>query len=360
MTQPPSDRLPFRVPPPAWATGAVVLVATAVVAWARVGLLGLPSAPAGLTLERSGLAELSRMKRLNDWIWASADQDDAQPGAEPAAGPATASVERLEAARLVRRGRLAVEGGDVPAGLEQMRRGIELAPDDLVLGNAYRMVAFSQRRAFLNAAKQQGSLTPEFPPHLDRQPIAYFEGLDRRHPCRETKLQLALAWVDEMLLFPALEIKAPASVEAVDILTRLLEGGEDAYVPALFARGLNHLHRPARLVWPESRRTAPDAAAQDIGKCVAIGRKLGAGSPKLQATLAMALGDAYVKAGRFGNARSWWQIAQNLCRDRDVHDAVFRRYGWPDEQTLDRLEEELDRCRSELDHPMTDLAMMWN
>ena len=163
-----------------------------------------------------------------------------------------------------------------------------------------------------------------------------------------------------MLLFPALEIKAPASVQSVDLLTQVLDKDYPAYVPALFARGLNHLHRPARLVWPESARTPKDAAARDIGRCVAIGRRLGAGSARLQATLALSLGDAYVKAGRLNVARSWWQIAQNLCRDEDLQTAVRRRYAWQNEEILDRLEDELDRGRSELDHPMTDLALMWN
>jgi hypothetical protein len=162
-------------------------------------------------------------------------------------------------------------------------------------------------------------------------------------------------------LFPALEIKAPSSVEAVDLLSDLIDHGHAAYVPALFARGLNHLHRPARLVWPESAKTPRDAAVQDIGRCVAIGRKLGAGSPRLQATLAMTLGDAYVKAGEPSVARSWWQVAQNLARsDSSLQEAVRRRYGWNDEEILDRLEEELDRSRSQLDRPMTDLALMWD
>ena len=117
-----------------------------------------------------------------------------------------------------------------------------------------------------------------------------------------------MAWVDEMLLFPALEIKAPSSVQAVDLLTQVIDQGNAGYVPALFARGLNHLHRPARLIWPESAKTRRDAAAQDIGRCVAIGRHVSAGSARLRATLALSLGDAYVKDGRLNVARSWWQI----------------------------------------------------
>ena len=93
---------------------------------------------------------------------------------------------------------------------------------------------------------------------------------------------------------------------------------------------------------------------------MAIGRKLGVGSARLQAIMAMTLGDAYVKAGRFGVARSWWQIAQNLCHDDDMQQAVRRRYAWNDEEILDQLEAELDRARTNLEQPMTDLAMMWN
>jgi tetratricopeptide (TPR) repeat protein len=148
-------------------------------------------------------------------------------------------------------------------------------------------------------------------------------------------------------------------VESVKILTQLIEGQDPYYVPALYGRGLNHLHRPARLVWPEADKTPPDAAVQDISRCIAIGRKFGVGSPRLQATLAISLGDAYVKIGKYSNARSWWQIAQNLCPEASVQAAVRRRYAWKDEEILDRLEEELDRARGALDTPMTDLRIMW-
>jgi hypothetical protein len=49
---------------------------------------------------------------------------------------------------------------------------------------------------------------------------------------------------------------------------------------------------------------------------------------RLQATLAISLGDTYVKIGKYSNAPDWW---------------VRRRYAWKDEEILDRLEEELAR-----------------
>lgn len=335
-----------------WAAAMVLIAVSAVVAWSRVGVLDLPPVPKGLTLDDAGLADLASLMQVDAYVRGTADASTLD---DPGLTAAT-----REAARLVREGTEAVERGDAAAGLELMRQGVRLDPSNTVFPNAYRMVTFRLKRAYLGAAKRRAALTPEFPPHLADQPIVFFEELDRHRGTRETKLHLALAWVDHMLLFPALEIKAPASVEAVDLLTEMLDRGREGYVPALFARGLNHLHRPARLVWPESAGTPKDAAAQDIGRCVAIGRKFGVGSRKLQATLAIALGDAYVKAGRLGVARSWWQIAQNICGDQGVQDAIRRRYGWHDEEILDRLEEELDRSRAELDRPMTDLAMMWN
>lgn len=312
-----------------WLSVGAVVAVMAALAWWRVGLLDLPRIPSRVTAGGAGL----------DGLESSQEVDRAVRDA------IRSSRERL---------------GEGEALLEEIRSRVLKAPASLPLGNAYRMEVFRMRRDFLNASRAAGNLTPQFPPHLDKQPIEFFEELDRAHPSRETKLQLALAWVDEMLLFPALEIKAPSSVQSVDVLTELLnEPGNEYYVPALFARGLNHLHRPARLVWPESSKTPIDAAARDIAKCVAIGRKVKAGSTRLQAIMAMTLGDAYVKAGRYSVARSWWQIAQNISHDDEIQQSVRRRYGWSNEEVLDKLEEELDRARTNLQQPMTDLALMW-
>jgi len=338
-----------------WVIPALTFVVLAGVAWSRVGLLDLPSVPRSLTLGDAGLSDLSSQARLDDYLRAATTQSTT-------ANDATSlglSDKTVSAASAVRDGMRAVQRGDVLDGLERMREGIRLDPTNLVLTNAYRMVVFGLQREWLRAERERGSIMPQFPPHLDGEPIRFFEELDRKQSTRETKLNLALAWVDRMLLFPALEIKAPSSVEAVKLLTEIIDDGNPGYVPALFARGLNHLHRPARLVWPEADKTPPDAAARDIGLCVAIGRKFGVGSNRLQAALAMALGDAYVKAGRYDVARSWWQIAQNMSRDAAIQESIRRRYGWSDGEILDRLEEELDRARAELDDPMTDLALMW-
>jgi hypothetical protein len=334
-----------------WLLALVVLFAvTAVVAWSRVGMLNLPAPPDGLTFEDAGFAGLKDMQAVDHLIKAAAIAEG------PDALPATAD----DAVRAVVEGLRRIRAGDTVDGLERMREGIRLDPDNLVLANAYRMETFRLRRAYLKQARAGLMLTAEFPPHLEKQPILFFEGLVADHPSRETRLHLALAWVDLMLLFPALEIKAPASVESVSLLTEILDGGDPGYVPALFARGLNHLHRPARLVWPEAAETPIDAAVQDIGRCVAIGRMYDVGSDRLRAGLAVALGDAYVKTGRYDVARSWWQIAQNLCADDHLRAAVRRRYAWTNDDMLDCLEAELDRSRADLGRPLSDLSFMWN
>jgi tetratricopeptide (TPR) repeat protein len=330
---------------PAWIVGLILAGAVAAYAWTRVGLFDLPTVPGDVTLSAAGLNGLPAMKQLDDALHAP------EPGYSPQApvlSPAAASV---------RAGLSLIQSGRAEEGLGKMREGIESEPANLVLANAYRMVAFQLRRDLL--LKLRATPTITFPAWIEKEPLEFFEILDKRHPSRETKLNLALAWVDLMLLFPALEIKAPSSVESVKILTQLIDGSDAYYIPALYGRGLNHLHRPARLVWPEADKTPPDAAARDIARAIAVGRKFGVGSPRLQATLAISLGDAYVKVGKNSNARSWWQIAQNLCPDASIQAAVRRRYAWKDEEILDRLEEELDRARGALDAPMTDLRIMW-
>ncbi len=332
----------------AWkAAGALLFAGLAALAYFRGGLLGLPAVPAGLTGDKAGLANLGALGERARALESAAGAGDA----------AAAAVSDPALARAAR-GLAALRRGDVSHGLEMVHRAIRLAPDDLVLGNAYRMAVFHLRRDALADAARRQTLAERLPPALEHEPIAFLEGLRLEHPSRETTLQLALAWVDELLLFPALEIKAPASVESVNLFSEVL--AEDPYyVPALFGRGLNYLHRPARLVWPESRKAAPGAASRDLGLCVAFGRKVGGAPPRLVATLALTLGDAYAKEGRPQRARSWWQIAENASRDPELLQAVRRRFGWQDQEMLARLEAELEGRMLDLEHPLTDLSVMW-
>lgn len=327
------------------ALGVTGLFGVAIAAWRQGGLLGLPAVSSGVTSESAGFSGLDGMKRIDRYL---RQTNNIVPAAQTPA-----------CAQLVGQGLSDIATGNVSFGLQRMRDGLLQCPNDLVLGNAFRMTLFQLKREALAVARKEGLYNARLPDHLRDDPIMTLAAIARTHPSREAKLQLALAWVDQMLLFPALEVKAPSSVEAVKILTEVLDQ-EPLYVPALFGRGLNHLHRPSRLVWPESEHVLPDAAVQDIGRCVAIGRQLNIGSSRLQATLALTLGDAYVKAGRLESARSWWQVAQNLDRAEDMAQAVRRRFGWSNETIIDQLEAELDRSRSELDRPLSDLSFMWN
>lgn len=321
--------------------GIALIVALAALALMRGGLLGLPPPPPGTTHERAGLTDLAAL----------AARARALESAQPPAGADSALVIAASGIADLRR-------GAIGPGLASLRRALEIAPRDRVIGNAYRMEVFRLRRAVMADAAGRETLAPRMPPALEGQPIVFLDALHRAHPSRETTLQLALAWADEIVLNGALEIKAPASVESVKWFTEILRD-DPAYVPALYGRGLNYLHRPARLVWPEREKAPPDAASRDFGACVAIGRALGGASPRLVASLAMALGDSFAKEGRPNRARSWWQIGQSACGDRDLRDAFRRRFTWQDGELLDRLEEELQGRMLDLDHPMTDLAIMW-
>ncbi|MGH7864886.1 MAG: hypothetical protein ACREQB_07845, partial [Candidatus Binataceae bacterium] len=325
--------------------GALMAMLVALAVW-RGGLLDLPAAPRDVTADQAGLANLpelaDRARTLESLV----------NGQSVAAAPSDSAFTRAVA------GLAAIRRGDAAQGLALLRSGVTLAPADLVLGNAFRMAAFQLRRAHLTDARGRETLVARIPSWLEREPIATLERLHASHPQRETALQLALAWVDELILFPALEIKAPASVESVNLLSELLQR-EPAYVPALYGRGLNYLHRPSRLEWPEARKAAPDAASRDLGLAVAIGRRIGGGSPELVATLALTLGDALAKEGKADRARSWWQIAANTHREPALVDATRRRFAWRDDEMLDRLEAELEGRMADLDHPLTDLSIMW-
>ena len=325
-----------------WAAAGLALAVLLAIALWRGGLLDLPAAPARVTAESAGLEGLSSLRQRAARLERAAQRE----------------VDPDPALSMAGRGLAAFRGGDLRSGFDAMRSSLRLAPHDLVIGNAFRMTVFHLRRAALADPLRRETLAERLPTELADEPIATLEELVRQHPSRETRLQLALAWVDQLMLFPALEIKAPASVQSVNLLDSLL-AEDPTYVPALYARGLNFLHRPARLVWPEARKAPRDAASRDLGLCVAIGRRIGGAPPQLIATLALALGDAHAKEGHPERARSWWQIAQNQSRDPALLEAIRRRFGWRDEEMLDRLEAELEHRMLDLEHPLTDLSMMW-
>lgn len=337
-----ANRARVRLSPTTVVIGLAAVAALAGLALWRGGMLDLPGVPAGLTASQAGLADLALLRGRALRLEAPAGHDE---GVDPAMA-------------LAAEGLAAVRRGEAEQGLEKLCEALSRKPRDLVIGNAYRMAVFHLRRTWLADVTRRETLAKRLPPYLEREPVATLERLRREHPSRETTLQLALAWVDELMLFPALEIQAPASVESVNLLSEVL-ASDPVYVPALYGRGLNYLHRPARLVWPEARKAAPDAASRDLALCVAIGRRIGGAPPRLVATLALALGDAYAKEGRPGHARSWWQIAQNSSRDSALLESIRRRFAWQDDEMLDRLEAELEGRLLDLEQPLTDLSVMW-
>ncbi len=325
--------------------GMVLLGLLVVVAYLRSGLLDLPAVRKGVTAMDAGLLGLNEMKAMDEVV-ATGRASDGRNGAIAIAALGVAHI-RL---------------GESERGIRQLQKAVQTDPTNLVLGNTLRMEVLQLKRRWLRERADNGEIALDFPDYLNDEPIRFFRELVRTHPTREAKLQLALGLVDHMLLFPALEIKAPASVEAVEILTDILRDrkiNNAYYIPALYARGLNYLYRPFNLVWPEKIAAPPDAASKDLAAVVAIAQKVGVGSNTLKAEVALTLGDAYAKEGKSSLARSWWQIANNMVQDKRLRERVFLRLKWPDDDMRTNLEQVFERQMEDLDHPLSDLRFMW-
>ncbi len=325
--------------------GIVLVGALGAAAYLRSGLLNLPTVRAEVTPKNAGLLGLDVMKATDAIVSAGRAGDDAN---------GVVAIAALGVAQ--------IRQGESEQGVGKLKDAVRADPANLVLGNALRMEVLQLKRQWMNNSADNGEIALSFPDYLHDEPVRFFRELVKTHPMRETQLQLALSLVDHMILFPALEIRAPASVESVDILTRILK--DDAidhayYVPALYARGLNYLYRPFNLVWPERLAAAPDAASSDLATVVAIAQKVGVGSDALKAEAALTLGDAYAKEGRPNLARSWWQIANNMIKDDTFRERVFLRLQWRDEEIQTHLEQLFERQMQDIDHPLSDLRFIW-
>jgi hypothetical protein len=327
-----------------------VIAVVAAAALLRGGLFGLPRPPAGVNAESAGLAHLDRIRERAAALEAA--------GSGTTAAPATAGATDDQAFAVAAEGMRLIHAGDHATGFARLREAFESVPRDLVIGNAYRMAALHLKSRYMADPSLGATETERIPDWLAREPLATIERVHERSAEREVTLQYAMAWADEIVLFHALEIQAPANVESVRLLSELLER-EPAYVPALYGRGLGYLHRPARLFWPEARKAPPNAASRDLGLAVAIGTKIGGATPRLRSRLTLALADAYGKEGQASRARSWWQVAQNIGKDSWLQEAVRRRFAFQDADLLDRLEVELEHRLADLEDPLTDLAIMW-
>jgi hypothetical protein len=340
----PSPRL-GRVP---IAAALVLGLALFAVAYWRGGLLDLPPVPSGVTPEAAGLHNVAIMRERARALEAMVNQAAVK-------GAALKGDIRLAKAA---EGLAAVRRGEGEHGLQTLREALSAQPDDLVIGNAYRMAVLSLRRSALANGASRETLAEHLPPYLERESIATLERLYREHPSRETGLQLAIAWIDEIVLSPKPEPAYAAALASTKLLNEIL-ARDPSYIPALYSRGINYLNFPARLPPMQAMKPVPDAASRDLALCVAIGRRIGGGSPQLAGMLARALGDAYAKEGQPQRARSWWQLAQNASRDPDLLEGVRRRYTWRDDELIDQLEAERDVRALDLDHPPTDLSPMW-
>lgn len=317
---------------------------------------GLPEVPASVSARASGLdglqslaEESERLKRA-DCRSGRATPSDASP--EDRASPEDPLEMACQALSLLAQDHR-------PEGIRALAGALEKRPADLVIGNAYRMAVYQLTRKSLAEKKARGERTPELPEFLRGEPLATLERTATRAPGREIRLQIALAYVDRMVLSPALEIKAPASIDSVHMFTAILEK-DPYYVPALVGRGLNYLYRPRNLVWPEHPGPTPDAASRDLSLAAAVGAKVGGAPPRLKGLILAMLGDACAHEGRVGVARSWWVLARETSGDAGIRAEIGARMTWLDPEVPDRLEDRLEERMADMENPVGDLSFLWS
>jgi tetratricopeptide (TPR) repeat protein len=346
-----SRRSPFLRPVPI-ALAVVLGLGLAIVAYRRGGVLDLPPVPSGVTIEAAGLDNLGALRERARALETMTSRADVRGAV------LEGDVHLAKAAE----GLAAVRRGEGEPGLQKIREALSEQPDDMVIGNAYRMSVMSLRRSALAKGANRETLAERLPAYLQGEPVATLDQLYRKHPSRDTGFQLALGWVDDILLTPKPEARVVAGLASMRLLNEIL-AKDPYYVPALCARGAGYLNPPARIdfipAWRETLRPVPNAASRDLALCVAIGRYVGAGSAHTAAEQAINLGDAYAKEGQPERARSWWQLAQNASRDADLLEAVRRRYNWRDSELVEQLEAEREVRAADLDHPLTDLSPTW-
>jgi hypothetical protein len=264
-----------------------------------------------------------------------------------------------EAAQQARMAQEQIDRDDPAGKIAALASLVEANPGNLVLGNAFRMEVYRQKRDFLGAARARGERSPAFPEALRAEPLATLRRIAAKEKTTAIGVQLGLAYVDLMVLDPALEVRAPASIDSVHAFTAVLE--DHPYdLPALVGRGLNHLNRPRNLVWPEHPAPPADAASRDLALATAVGAKVGGASPRVKGVLLLLLGDAYAHEGQAGLARSFWTLAAEATNDRGVQSELALRAGWPEPEIPDRLEARLEERMTELDAPVSDLAFLWD
>ncbi len=315
-------------------------------------LTGLPPVPETLTAAAAGVDRID--------LWVAQSRLLRQPFTVNDA----ARIDAAAAAAPIDRARLAIwlwsEQHEGPRALDRMRQALSADPTDMVIGNACRMLVYDMQRSYLADAKRRGERNPPLPKFLSGEPLTTLQTLAATAAGREIRLQIALAYVDRMVLYPALEIKAPASIDSVRMLTSILQGDDRHYLPALFARGLNYLHRPRNLVWPEKPAPAADAASRDLGLAAAVGAQVGGAPDSLRGLLLMTLGDAHAHQGEITAARSWWLVTRESCSDDAIRDGIALRMGWRDAEVPERLEQHLAGRMDDQDRPLSDLSFLWD
>jgi len=141
--------------------------------------------------------------------------------------------------------------------------------------------------------------------------IEFFEQLVQRNPDdRWARMELSVTYVDKIPTcggLAAVVCKGTLARRSLDQLDRLLEEDPDWW-PALYGRGMNHLH------WPRALRHSSDAAA-DFRRCLELQGADAVEREPYHARTYILLGDALAKSKDYRAAREAWRSGLSVFPD---------------------------------------------
>lgn len=163
---------------------------------------------------------------------------------------------------------------------DEVAMSVASQPEDIIAGNNLRRICRERE--------------------MQERCIEFFEALAKKHPlAAATRYNAALAYIDN-LAGHSLLTQARLSTNSIEHASAVLERIPSDWL-ALYIRGLNNLYWPT---W--YRRT--DRAITDLTRCTQMSEALPPERRNTYMALAhVALGDAYVKAGKIEQARETWR-----------------------------------------------------
>jgi hypothetical protein len=181
---------------------------------------------------------------------------------------------------------------------------------------------------------------------VSKRAAEFFKMLLPAHPrVRNLRLQLAMAYVDQITLGGTMVAKALLAHRSLDQLNQLV-AADSTWWPAVYARAMNHLH------WPTYLQHADDAAA-DFERCLRVQSDAGGlGMHAYYVRTFVGLGDARVQLGAFAAAQEVWRQGLQLFPG---HPELEKRLLLPDADAARAFVHQVRNLNEDVD---TDLSFL--